>query len=122
MQENLNNENEQEVDKIVESESNTIYLTDDNIENFIKNGPSVILFAMPNSNPSILQEEALKSALDDFNKDVFFGIVDVFEHQEYAIKSGLKSFPSTIYIKDNEVIDLKLGLQKDIGNSLEMIF
>jgi len=98
-----------------------IDLNDEDIESFVSKGANVLLFSMPDSKPSELQESKLRDIFEEFKAKIDFGIVNVFENQNYAIKNGIKSFPTTVYIKGGEVVDTVTGVQGNMEASFTNI-
>lgn len=112
--------NEEIVKEIEEelNDNNPVELDDESIESFRKSGGSIILFYMPGSKASNIQEDLLRNIYEEFKEKVSFGLVNVYEHQSFAINNSITGFPATMYSKDGETIDLKLGVQREIEPSI----
>lgn len=117
MYEKTNEENLSEIKEEINL-NEPVELTDESIEDFRKKGGSIVLFYMPNSKASLIQEDLLRNIFEEFKEKISFGLVNVYDNQEFAIKNGISSFPATMYSKDNETVDVKFGVQDQIEPSI----
>ena len=117
-----NTENETTENETTEStQAEIIYLKNENIKNFIKNGSKVLFLFMPNSQPSQFQEEKIEKIYESYGDKFSVGLVNVLDEQNYAISMGIRRFPTTLYFKDGELVLSEEGVERDIDNSIMRI-
>ena len=121
---NTENDNNEEVTEETPKEViETIfsYIKDEQIKKFIEKGAKVLFLYMPNSSSSQFQEEQLDHLYELYGDKISIGKVDVLENQEYAISKNIRSFPTTLYFKEGEIILSETGVQRNIENAAMQI-
>ena len=107
---------------IMEKEvSNLGYILSEDVSEFIKKGAKVIFLFMPNSSSSRFQEERIQQAFEVYGDKFSVGMIDILHSQEYAISMNVRSFPTTLYFKDGELMSSETGVQRDVDMSVMQI-
>lgn len=86
--------------------------TDDNFEaSALKNGKvSVIDFWAPWCGPCRMLTPIIKELASDYKGDAVVGKLNVDDNPNVAMKYGVRSIPTIIFLKDGEVFDKQVGV------------
>ncbi len=85
--------------------------TNQEFEDSIKNGVSLIDFNAPWCGPCRAQEPIIKQLVKDFSGRVTIAEMNVDENQETAAKLGIQSIPTMAVFKDGVEVKRFVGLQ-----------
>ena len=92
-----------------------IEITDDNYEETIKEGVSVIDFWAPWCGPCRTQGPIIETLAGKYEGKVTVGKCNVDENQKTAASLGIQSIPTIVVVKDAEVIERFIGVtQEDV--------
>ena len=95
-------------------------LDEGNFDEFISNGNVIVDFWAEWCGPCKMMGPQFDEASKEI-KDVKFGKVDVENNQELASRFQVMSIPTTIFFKDKEQVDRKVGAlsKEDIEGAVE---
>ena len=86
-------------------------ITDDDFEKVVieERKPSVLVFGAEWSGNSEIMDSMMERVSQEFNSEIHFFKVDLDEHSEISRFFGVHTVPTTILIKDGEVVDFIKG-------------
>ena len=86
-----------------------IELTPANFEEVTKEGVSMVDFWAPWCGPCRMIAPVIEELASDFEGKANICKVNTDEEQDLAVKFGIRSIPTVIYIKDGKVVDQTVG-------------
>ncbi|MGB5919628.1 thioredoxin [Arcobacter sp. F2176] len=86
-----------------------IELTQDNFEATVKEGISMVDFWAPWCGPCRMLAPVIDELAGDFEGKANICKVNTDEEQDLAVKYGVRSIPTVIFMKDGEVVDQMIG-------------
>jgi len=90
-------------------------LTDDTIEDTVKEGVTLIDFWAPWCGPCQMQGPIVESLAEKYSGRVKVGKCNVDENQKTAAKLGIQSIPTVVVYKDGEIAERFVGVtQEDV--------
>jgi len=91
--------------------SKVINLTNDNIEETIKSGVSLVDVWAPWCGPCRMVAPVIDEISEDFDGKANICKVNSDEEQDIAVKYGIRSIPTIMFFKDGELVDTVVGAQ-----------
>ncbi len=88
-----------------------IELTTENFEEVVKNGVSLVDFWAPWCGPCRMIAPVIDELATDFEGKANICKVNTDEQQELAVKYGIRSIPTIIFMKNGEIVDQVVGAQ-----------
>jgi len=88
-----------------------IELTNDNFEATVKEGVSLVDFWAPWCGPCRMLAPVIDELAEDFDGKANICKVNTDEQQDLAVKYGVRSIPTIVFMKDGEVVDTLVGAQ-----------
>ena len=88
-----------------------IELTNDNFEATVKEGVSLVDFWAPWCGPCRMLAPVIDELAEDFDGKAKICKVNTDEQQDLAVKYGVRSIPTIVFMKDGEVVDTLVGAQ-----------
>lgn len=89
--------------------SKYIELTNDNFEDTVNSGISLVDFWAPWCGPCRMLAPIIEELAADFDGTAKICKVNTDEEQDLATKYGIRSIPTMLIIKDGEVVDQVVG-------------
>ncbi|OPX27252.1 MAG: thioredoxin [Campylobacteraceae bacterium 4484_166] len=89
--------------------SKYIELTNDNFEAITNNGISLVDFWAPWCGPCRMIAPVIDELAVDFDGKANICKVNTDEQQDLAVKFGVRSIPTIIFMKDGEKVDEQIG-------------
>jgi len=89
--------------------SKYIELTQDNFEATVKTGVSMVDFWAPWCGPCRMLAPVIDELANDFEGKAKICKVNSDEEQDLAVKFGVRSIPTILFMKDGEVVDQMIG-------------
>jgi len=86
-----------------------IELTQDNFDGTIKEGVSMVDFWAPWCGPCRMLAPVIDELAEEFDGKANICKVNTDEEQDLAVKYGVRSIPTIIFVKDGEVVDQMVG-------------
>ncbi len=86
-----------------------IELTNDNFDSTVKSGVSLVDFWAPWCGPCRMIAPVIEELAEEFEGKANICKVNTDEQQDLAVKYGIRSIPTILYIKDGEVADTMIG-------------
>ncbi|KLD98180.1 thioredoxin [Aliarcobacter butzleri] len=86
-----------------------IELTASNFEEVTSKGVSMVDFWAPWCGPCRMIAPVIEELASDFEGKANICKVNTDEEQDLAVKFGIRSIPTVIYIKDGKVVDQTVG-------------
>jgi thioredoxin 1 len=86
-----------------------IELNNENFEETVKNGVSMIDFWAPWCGPCRMIAPVIEELAEEFEGKANICKVNTDEQQELAMKFGIRSIPTIIFMKDSEIVDTMIG-------------
>jgi thioredoxin 1 len=86
-----------------------IELTQDNFDATVKEGISMVDFWAPWCGPCRMLAPVIDELAGDFEGKANICKVNTDEEQDLAVKYGVRSIPTVIFMKDGEVVDQMIG-------------
>ena len=86
-----------------------IELNNENFEETVKNGVSMIDFWAPWCGPCRMIAPVIEELAEEFEGKANICKVNTDEQQELAMKFGIRSIPTIIFMKDGEIVDTMIG-------------
>ncbi len=84
-------------------------LTNENFENSVKNGVSLVDFWAPWCGPCRMIAPIIDELVQDFDGSANICKVNTDEQQDLAVKYGIRSIPTILIMKDGEIVDQVVG-------------
>ncbi len=91
--------------------SGYIELTADNFEETINNGVSLVDFWAPWCGPCRMIAPVIDELAGEFDGKANICKVNTDEQQDLAVKYGVRSVPTILFMKDGEIVDQVIGAQ-----------
>ncbi|RXK12683.1 thioredoxin [Halarcobacter mediterraneus] len=88
-----------------------IELTNDNFDATVKEGVSLVDFWAPWCGPCRMLAPVIDELAEDFDGKANICKVNTDEQQDLAVKYGVRSIPTIVFMKDGEVVDTLVGAQ-----------
>ncbi len=88
-----------------------IELTNDNFDATVKEGISLVDFWAPWCGPCRMLAPVIDELAEDFDGKANICKVNTDEQQDLAVKYGVRSIPTIVFMKDGEVVDTLVGAQ-----------
>ncbi len=86
-----------------------IELKSDNFDATVKKGVSMVDFWAPWCGPCRMLAPIIEELANDFDGKANICKVNTDEEQDLAVKFGVRSIPTVIFLKDGEVVDTMIG-------------
>ncbi|WP_419763803.1 MAG: thioredoxin [Arcobacter sp.] len=86
-----------------------IELTQDNFDATVKEGISMVDFWAPWCGPCRMLAPVIDELAEEFEGKANICKVNSDEEQDLAVKFGVRSIPTILFMKDGEVVDQMLG-------------
>ena len=86
-----------------------IELTADNFESTVSNGVSLVDFWAPWCGPCRMIAPVIEELAGEFEGKANICKVNTDEQQDLAVKYGIRSIPTIIFMKDGEIVDQSVG-------------
>jgi len=84
-------------------------LTPENFEEVTNNGVSLVDFWAPWCGPCRMIAPVIEELAEEFEGKANICKVNTDEQQDLAVKYGIRSIPTIIFMKDGEVVDQMVG-------------
>jgi len=91
--------------------SNYIELTNENFDDVVKKGVSLVDFWAPWCGPCRMIAPVIDELASDFEGKANICKVNSDEQQDLAVKYGVRSIPTILFMKDGEIVDQTVGAQ-----------
>jgi thioredoxin 1 len=88
-----------------------IELTAENFDETVNNGISLVDFWAPWCGPCRMIAPVIDELANDFDGKANICKVNTDEQQDLAVKYGVRSVPTILFMKDGEVVDQVIGAQ-----------
>ncbi len=88
-----------------------IELTAENFDETINNGISLVDFWAPWCGPCRMIAPVIDELANDFDGKANICKVNTDEQQDLAVKFGVRSVPTILFMKDGEIVDQVIGAQ-----------
>lgn len=88
-------------------------ITDDNIEETVKEGVSLIDFWAPWCGPCRMQGPIVEAIAEKYSGKASVGKCNVDENQKTAAKLGIQSIPTVVLYKDGEIVERFVGVTQE---------
>jgi len=86
-----------------------IELKSDNFDATVKKGVSMVDFWAPWCGPCRMLAPIIEDLANDFDGKANICKVNTDEEQDLAVKFGVRSIPTVVFLKDGEVVDTMIG-------------
>ena len=88
-----------------------IELTSENFEATVSDGVALVDFWAPWCGPCRMIAPVIEELADEFDGKAKICKVNTDEEQDIAVKFGIRSIPTLIFIKNGEIVDQIVGAQ-----------
>ncbi len=88
-----------------------IELTVENFDEIVNNGISLVDFWAPWCGPCRMIAPVIDELANDFEGKANICKVNTDEQQDLAVKFGVRSVPTILFMKDGEIVDQVIGAQ-----------
>lgn len=88
-----------------------IELTTENFDNVVNEGISLVDFWAPWCGPCRMIAPVIDELAADFDGKANICKVNTDEQQDLAVKYGVRSVPTILFMKDGEIVDTVIGAQ-----------
>jgi thioredoxin 1 len=86
-----------------------IELTSNNFDENVKEGLALVDFWAPWCGPCRMLAPVIDELAEDFDGKAKICKVNTDEEQDLAVKYGVRSIPTIVFLKDGEVVDTMIG-------------
>ena len=86
-----------------------VELTNDNFEATVGEGVSLVDFWAPWCGPCRMIAPVIEELAEEFEEKANICKVNTDEQQDLAVKYGIRSIPTILFMKDGEVVDQMIG-------------
>ena len=86
-----------------------VELTSDNFEATVNSGVSLVDFWAPWCGPCRMIAPVIEELAEEFEGKANICKVNTDEEQELAVKFGIRSIPTILFMKDGEIVDQMIG-------------
>ena len=86
-----------------------VELTNDNFDATVAEGVTMVDFWAPWCGPCRMIAPVIEELAEDFDGKATIAKVNTDEQQEIAVRFGIRSIPTIIFLKDGEVVDQMVG-------------
>ena len=86
-----------------------VELTNDNFEATVGEGVSLVDFWAPWCGPCRMIAPVIEELAEEFEEKANICKVNTDEQQDLAVKYGIRSIPTIIFMKDGEIVDQMVG-------------
>jgi thioredoxin 1 len=86
-----------------------IELTNDNFDSTVSEGVSLVDFWAPWCGPCRMIAPIIDELAEDFEGKANICKVNTDEQQDLAVKYGVRSIPTILFMKDGEIVDQMVG-------------
>ncbi|RXK04664.1 thioredoxin [Halarcobacter bivalviorum] len=86
-----------------------IDLTPENFDATVNNGVSLVDFWAPWCGPCRMIAPVIEELAEDFEGKANICKVNTDEQQDLAVKYGIRSIPTILFMKDGEIVDQMVG-------------
>ncbi len=86
-----------------------VELTNDNFDDTVKEGVALVDFWAPWCGPCRMIAPVIEELAEDFDGKAQICKVNTDEQQDLAVKYGIRSIPTILFLKDGEVVDQMIG-------------
>ncbi len=86
-----------------------IDLTPENFDAIVNNGVSLVDFWAPWCGPCRMIAPVIEELAEDFEGKANICKVNTDEQQDLAVKYGIRSIPTILFMKDGEIVDQMVG-------------
>ncbi|AXH08680.1 thioredoxin [Malaciobacter halophilus] len=86
-----------------------IDLTEENFDSTVANGISLVDFWAPWCGPCRMLAPVIEELAEEFDGKANICKVNTDEQQDLAVKYGIRSIPTIIFMKDGEIVDQMVG-------------
>jgi thioredoxin 1 len=86
-----------------------VELTNENFDATVASGVTMVDFWAPWCGPCRMIAPVIEELAADFEGKATIAKVNTDEQQDLAVKFGIRSIPSILFIKDGEVVDQMVG-------------
>lgn len=93
-------------------------ITDESVAEFLSEGSKILFIYAPNNIADEYQKKRLENIMESYDEQVSIGYLNAYENQRFPISYDVRSFPTTQYWKDGELISAEKGVQREIENSI----
>ena len=89
----------------------TVEITNTNYETLFQNNPGLCIleFGSQSCAPCVTIAQHLDALSMEYKDEVLIGKVDVYANLDLATKFGVRQLPTTLYIKNGEILDKHIG-------------
>jgi thioredoxin 1 len=91
--------------------SKVIHLKNENIEETINEGVSLVDFWAPWCGPCRMVGPVIEELSKDFDGKANICKINTDEEQDLAVKFGIRSIPTIMFFKDGKLVDQIIGAQ-----------
>lgn len=86
-------------------------ITDGNLQEILEKNPAVVIdFWAEWCGPCRALSPVVDELAEEFGEQVFIGKVNVDENDNSALRYGIRTIPTLIFIKNGEVVDKSIGV------------
>lgn len=86
-------------------------ITDENLQEILEKNPAVVIdFWAEWCGPCRALSPVVDELAEEFGEQVFIGKVNVDENDNSALRYGIRTIPTLIFIKNGEVVDKSIGV------------
>lgn len=86
-----------------------VELTNDNFETTVNSGVSLVDFWAPWCGPCRMIAPVIEELAEEFEGKANICKVNTDEQQDLAVKFGIRSIPTILFMKDGEIVDTMVG-------------